>query len=390
MCFVGFRRARFPEGELSPLKESETLLYEKPHGRDWRTYVRPEILAMQGYIPGEQPRDWSVIKLNTNENPYPPSPAVIEAIQAALQRGLQRYPDPLATQFREAAGELLGFNPDWILCGNGSDDVLTIITRTFVRPGGIVRFAYPGYLLYETLAELQGARVDRVFFREDWTLGPEFAQDLPGLCLVFLANPNSPSGTMIPPEQVAEWAATLPCPIVVDEAYADFASCNCLELVRKFDNVLVVRSLSKSYALAGVRFGFVVAKPHFIEQLRKVKDSYNCDVLSIAGATAAIRDQDWFWQTRAKILRTRDRLTGEMRQLGFSVADSQANFTWNVHPEVPARQLYEYLKSRNIFVRYMNFPGWGDGVRITVGTDDQIDTCIEEIKNLLEGRVKHS
>jgi histidinol-phosphate aminotransferase len=390
VSFAGFNHAVFPKGELQALNEKEVLLQKKSHGRDWRSYVRPEILAMHGYIPGEQPRDWNIVKLNTNENPYPPSPAVIETIEAALHRGLQRYPDPLATQFREVAGRLLGFDPEWILCGNGSDDVLTIITRTFVRPGGLVRFAYPGYLLYETLAELQGARVDRIFFREDWTLGPEFAHDSPGLSIVFLANPNSPSGTMIAPKQVAQWAEMLPCPLVVDEAYADFAPYNCLELVREYDNVLVVRSLSKSYALAGLRFGFVVAQPHLIEHLRKVKDSYNCDVLSIAGATAAISDQNWFVQTRAKIVRTRERLRQEMQRLGFSVADSQANFTWNVHPEVPARELYEHLKRRNILVRYMNFPDWGDGIRITVGTDEQIDTCLAEIRNALEGRVKES
>lgn len=351
----------------------------------WQQYVRPEILAMEGYVPGEQPREWDVIKLNTNENPYPPSPAVGEAIRRVLERGLQRYPDPLATEFREKIGELLGFHPDWILCGNGSDDVLTIITRTFVPAGGVIRFAYPGYLLYSTLAELQGARVEQVFFQADWTLPPEFAAPRPGLRLVFLANPNSPSGTLIPPEEIAGWAKRLRCPLVVDEAYADFANANCLQLVREFENILVVRSLSKSYALAGLRFGFVVARPELIAQMRKVKDSYNCDALSIAGATAAIADRQWFESTRARIIENRQKLTAAMRQLGFDVPNSQANFTWNVHPEVSAQDVYQTLKSHGVLVRYMNFPGWGDGIRITVGTEQQIARCVELIEKFLRG-----
>jgi histidinol-phosphate aminotransferase len=339
---------------------------------------------MEGYVPGEQPRPWErVIKLNTNENPYPPSPRVREAIERLLAEGLQRYPDPLATEFREKAGQLFAFPPDWILCGNGSDDILTIVTRTFVPPGGVIRFAYPGYLLYATLAEIQGAEVEKIFFRPDWSLPTEFCRPLPRLSLVFLANPNSPSGTRVPTEQVEEIAASLSCPLLVDEAYADFAEGNCLELVRRYEHVMVARSLSKSYALAGLRFGFLVAQPHLIEQLQKVKDSYNCDSLSIAGATAAISDRAWFAETRRKILSTRTRLVAEMRDLGFQVPESQANFTWNVHPEVPARSLYEGLKRRGILVRYMNFPQWGDGIRITVGTDEQIDTCLEAIKDLL-------
>lgn len=353
-------------------------------GGTWRRWVRPEILAMEGYVPGEQPRDRKIVKLNTNENPYPPSPAVAEAIHAVLQCGLQRYPDPLATQFREKASQLLGFPPEWILCGNGSDDILTIITRTFVTPGGVIRFAYPGYLLYVTLAEIQGAKLERVFFRADWTLPDDFGRPAPRLRLVFLANPNSPSGTVIPPEQIAVWARNLPCPIVVDEAYADFADRNCLELVREFENVLVVRSLSKSYALAGLRFGFVVAQPPLINEMRKVKDSYNCDALSIAGATAAISDRKWFEETRAKILRTRQMLTLRMQRLGFEVPPSQANFTWNVHPSLPARLVYEKLKEQGILVRYMHFPGWGDGIRISVGTDEQIERCVDLIEKLVK------
>jgi histidinol-phosphate aminotransferase len=342
-------------------------------------YFRPEIEAMAGYVPGEQPQDGEFVKLNTNENPYPASPAVVEAIERALRRGLQKYPDPMGEVFRGRAAEVLGVEPDWILCGNGSDDILTIVTRALVGEGRLLRLPYPSYVLYKTLAELQGARSEEVHFRPDWSLPEAFAGAADGLSLVFLPNPNSPSGTMIPPGEVLALAERLPCPLVVDEAYVDFAETNCLALVARNEKVMVSRSLSKSYALAGLRFGYLVAQPQVIEQLVKVKDSYNCDALSIAGAAAAIGDQAWLAANRARILATRRRLTEGMRRLGFACVDSQANFTWNTHPEQPARPLYQRLKRHRILVRYMDYPGWGDGLRISVGTDEQIDACLERL-----------
>src|ERR1700690_37765 len=195
-------------------------------------YIRPEILAMHGYVPGEQPREGSIIKLNTNENPYPSSPAVQRAVGRAIQAGLQKYPDPLATAFRTRAAELLGVEPNWILCGNGSDDLLTIVTRAFVGQGDCLRLPYPSYILYKTLAQLQGAEAEEVFFEKDWSLDIKFAQPRPRLKLAFLPNPNSPSGTMIPPSRVRELADALPCPLLVDEAYVDFADINCIALVK--------------------------------------------------------------------------------------------------------------------------------------------------------------
>jgi histidinol-phosphate aminotransferase len=346
-------------------------------------FVRPEIAAMAGYVPGEQPQEAGFIKLNTNENPYPPSPAVRTAIEEVMRRGLQKYPDPMAGAFRHRAAELLGVEPDWILCGNGSDDILTIATRTFVGQGDLLRLPYPSYVLYKTLAQIQGARSEEVPFEADWSLSPRFAAAAEGLRLVFLPNPNSPSGTFIPPETVLALAEQLPCPLLVDEAYADFSPRNCMDLVARCEKVLVSRSLSKSYALAGLRFGYVVAQPHWIREMVKVKDSYNCDALSIAAATAAIDDQAWLEETRAKILATRRRLTEATRKLGFVTVDSHANFTWNVHPEHPARPVYEELKRRRILVRYMDYPGWGDGLRISVGTDEEIDACLECLQTLV-------
>lgn len=347
------------------------------------TYFRPEIEAMAPYVPGEQPQEGQFIKLNTNENPYGASPAVVQAVQQAVRRGLEKYPDPMAQSFRRRAAEVLAVEPDWILCGNGSDDILTIVTRAFVGQAQLLRMPYPSYVLYKTLAQLQGARSEEICFQADWSLCDRFAEPGDDLRLVFLSSPNSPSGTVVPPERVLEFAERLPCPLLVDEAYVDFAESNCLRLVARNEKILIARSMSKSYALAGLRFGYLVAQPQMIEQLAKVKDSYNCNALAIAAATAAISDQKWLADTRAKILATRQRLADGMRALGFRTVDSQANFTWNPHPEQPVRPLYERLKQDRILVRYMDYPGWGDGLRISVGTDAQIDTCLERLRAIM-------
>lgn len=346
-------------------------------------YVRPEIARMTGYTPGEQPGVRKVIKLNTNENPYPPSDAIGPAVAAAIQSGLQRYPDPRATAFRACAGHVFGFDPDWILCGNGSDDILTICTRAFVGEGEFVRFPHPSYLLYGTLAEVQGAQVETIDFNADWSLADEFAVPGPALKLVYLPNPNSPSGTLIAPQQIASLANKLECPLLVDEAYVDFAKSNCLELVRKHPNVMVSRTLSKSYGLAGLRFGFLVAQPETIAELNKVKDSYNCDALSIAAATAAVNDQAWLRTNRDKVIAGREFLAASLRELGFQVPDSAANFVWAVHPTAQAKTLFETLKQNGILVRYMTYDRWPEGIRISVGTPEQNELVISMLRDLV-------
>jgi histidinol-phosphate aminotransferase len=346
--------------------------------------VRPNIAEMKGYVPGEQPQGMDkLIKLNTNENPYPCSPKVKAAIGRVIQAGLQKYPDPMAGAFRERAAELHGVEPDWILCGNGSDDILTIVTRAFVGTSDMIRFASPSYLLYRTLAEIQGAACDVVNYNADWSLPKEFSATNDWVRLVFLANPNSPSGTVVSPEKVAAIADALPCPLLVDEAYADFAETNCVSLVAENEKIMVARTLSKSYSLAGLRFGYLIAQPQVIRELRKVKDSYNCDALSIAGATAAIEDQAWLNETRSQILATRARMTESLRAMGFQVVDSQANFVLCTHESTPVEPIYREMKQGGILVRYMLYPGWGDGLRITVGTDEQVDACLGMLQSLV-------
>jgi histidinol-phosphate aminotransferase len=346
---------------------------------------------MKPYTPGEQPRGGELIKLNTNENPFPPAPAVVEAIIAAARSPLNRYPSPTAEPFRIAAAEVLGLpGPDWILAGNGSDEILTMLVRGFVGEGERLRLPHPSYILYRTLADIQGAQWEELPFTPDWRLPVAFGQGDGSLRLVMLPNPNSPSGTMIQPAEVALLAEQLPCPLVVDEAYVDFADCNCLDLVRRNERVLVTRTLSKSYALAGIRFGFLVAQPHVVAELAKIKDSYNCDAIAIAAATAAIRSSEWLTGVRRVMLATRQRMTERLSGLGFDVTPSQANFLWCRHPSGRHESMYQYCKANGYLIRYMNYPPYGDGLRISVGTDAQVDACIDLLQHWLQDHAQGS
>ena len=338
-------------------------------------YFLDHIDRMAGYVPGEQPSDGGFIKLNTNENPYPPSPRVLEAIAGALGERLRLYPDPVGSAFRKVAASLHGVEPDMILAGNGSDDLLTIITRAFAGPGDVVAYPTPSYILYRTLAEIQGARSVEVPFEPDWSLGPARFARL-GARVVFIANPNSPSGTSLSPEQLGAIAGAVDCPVVVDEAYVNFADQDAVGLIRDHPNVIVLRTLSKGYSLAGLRLGYLIARPEIVEGLIKVKDSYNCDTLSLVGATAALEDREYLAQTTAKIRTTRARLASALEARGYQVPDSHANFVWCTGGP-PALATYEALKARKILVRLMRYPNQPDGLRITVGTDPEVDKLLE-------------
>lgn len=347
-------------------------------------YFRPNVQRMSGYVPGEQPSDPSgFLKLNTNENPYPPSPQVAEAIARGLDGRLRLYPDPVGSGFRKAAAKLHGVDPAMILVGNGSDDLLTIVTRSFTGPGDKIVYPSPSYILYKTLAEIQDGQPEPVPFRPDWTLDPaEFAR--PGARLSFLANPNSPSGTMIPPDAIRELAARIDGPLVVDEAYAEFAESTAISLVESTPNLIVTRTLSKGYGLAGLRLGYLVASPELVGGMIKVKDSYNTDTLSLLGGQAAIEDQPYLGETRSRIVETRRRMTDRARVLGYHVPESHANFIW-CEGGPPASEIYEALKARKILVRWMKYPNQREGLRISVGTDREIDRFLQEFEPLVSG-----
>ena len=250
-------------------------------------FVRSTVNSMAGYTPGEQPAMGErVVKLNTNENPFPPSPKVLQAVREVEAEALRRYPNPTADTFRRAAATLHEVTPDHLLAGNGSDDILTIVTRTFVPAGGVIAYPDPTYSLYPILAQLQDARGVAVPWEHGHQL-PTAALLASGARAIYLANPNAPTGTFVSPDAVAELASSFPGVVLVDEAYADFADDNCLRLVHEHPNVVVSRSLSKAYSLAGLRFGYAVAQPAVIAEMMKVKDSYNCDAIAVIAATAA-------------------------------------------------------------------------------------------------------
>ncbi|MBI1348209.1 histidinol-phosphate transaminase [bacterium] len=357
------------------------------------SFFRPNIDRLAGYTPGEQPQDTGWVKLNTNENPYPPSPHVVEAITQAAQGRLNLYPDPLGTAFRKAAAEVFQVEPDWILPGNGSDENLTILIRAFADTSDQVVYPYPSYILYETLADIQGAAHSRIPLNADWSWNFTAAAPLIDRAkLLLVPNPNSPSGNRWSDETILR--AVPPRGILVlDEAYGDFADQpHRAQLLRsdKRHQIVITRTFSKSYSLAGIRFGFAIAHPDVIAGMRKVKDSYNCDSLSLAAATAAMKDQAWMQQNVERIRATRQRLADELAKLGFLVTPSQANFVWTTHRDRASRELYLSLKARKILVRFMVYHDvpWAanqtlEGLRITIGTDAEIDQLLATLREIL-------
>jgi histidinol-phosphate aminotransferase len=344
-----------------------------------RPIVRTTVRAMDGYVPGEQPPPGaSVTKLNTNENPYPPSPRVLDAIRGLPAHALQRYPHPMARDFRAAASRVLGVPEDTILAGNGSDDVLTIATRTFLAPGDVLAYPEPTYSLYPVLARLQDVRIVTVPWGPGWSL-PIDALAATGARAVYLANPNAPSGTRVPVAAIDALARAFDGVVLVDEAYVDFADDSALALALELPNVVVSRTMSKAYSLAGVRFGFAVTRPETVREMTKVKDSYNCDAIAIAAATAAILDQEYARATWAKIRSERARLTLALEGLGWRVLPSEANFILATVPGGDAAQVHAALKARGVLVRYFDAPGLRDKLRITVGTPEDTDALIAAI-----------
>jgi len=332
---------------------------------------RPTIDRLAPYVPGEQPDvDAKVIKLNTNENPYPPSPAALAALSDVGADLLRRYPHPFARECRAAAAEVYGFDPSWILVGNGSDDLLTMLMRSVVETARAVAYPMPTYVLYRTLAHIQDARIIEVPFDDDYNL-PVSGLVGASAAMTIVANPNSPSGTRAPTGVLADLAASVTGLLVIDEAYVDFADEDAIDLIRRFENVIVLRSLSKSHSLAGLRLGLAVARPALIEGLSKVKDSYNVDAVAARVGAAALRDTA---HTRANVQRiraSRAKLAADLAGLGCRVWPSEANFIMVRPPGGDAERLSLALKVQGILVRYFKEPRLDDKVRITVGRDEE-------------------
>ena len=344
-------------------------------------YFRDNIETLEGYEPGFQPKQSDVIKLNTNENPYPPSPEVTKALSQISAEQLRRYPDPVGDEFRRAAAQVNGLAPENIMCCNGGDDLLTIAFRAFCDENRPVAYPVPTYSLYPVLARLQDAGVIEIPFDSEFNLPPKLAKTEAALTIV--CNPNAPSGSFISVGELASLADELAGILLIDEAYADFADENCAALVKDFDNVIVLRSMSKGYCLAAIRFGYAIAQADLIAGLMKVKDSYNVDAVAIALATAAIKDQDYFRQRTEEVKKARESLIAQLRDLKFKVPASHANFVLAETVNCPANEVYDKLVQRNIFVRYFDLPSLADKLRITGGTTEQNDKLILALKEIL-------
>ncbi len=348
--------------------------------------VRENIIRIAGYIPGEQPADISVIKLNTNENPYPSSPRVLDALRTITAEQLRRYPSPDAKSFRAAAAEVHGVTPDMILCTNGGDELLSLVFRACAGEDDKVAFLDPSYSLYPVLADLQDAQKIILPYRISGTQW-EFPREIFDLDakLLLIVNPNAPSGTLADLPTLSRIIKAFPGVVLIDEAYVDFAPQSALPLVREHANVILLRSMSKGYGLAGMRFGYGIAQAPLLAQLHKVRDSYPCDAVAIAAATAAITDQAYAAGTWEKVKSQRSAVSAALSAMGFTLPESHSNFVLARVPSgVDAEELYQRLKRANILVRYFNLPGLTDKLRITIGTAEQNTALLAALKQQLE------
>jgi histidinol-phosphate aminotransferase len=345
------------------------------------SYFRENIEKMTGYEPGFQPTSPDVVKLNTNENPYPPSPKVIDVIKSINPDNLRRYPRPAADAFRNAAAKNLGFEPENIICTNGGDELLNMVIRAICDEKRPLAYPTPTYSLYKELAKIQNCPAIEIPFDKEFNLPPKLAKA--DAALTIVCNPNAPSGSFISCQELRQLAQEIKGVLLIDEAYVDFAESNCLELVKSCDNVIILRTLSKGYSLAGLRFGFGIANVKLIKELNKVKDSYNADAISIAAATAAIEDQEYHKANVHQIKLSRKLLTEKLIALGFEVPSSQTNFLFARPLKARAIDIYEKLKKRNIFVRYWAYPDIKDKMRITVGTAEENEKLINALEEII-------
>jgi histidinol-phosphate aminotransferase len=341
-------------------------------------YVTRAVQALQAYTPGEQPQAAGIVKLNTNENPYPPSPAVGQALAALDPARLRLYPNPLCATVRERIASIHGCSSRQVFVGNGSDEILALCTRAFVEDTGSVGYFDPSYSLYPVLADIRKAEKRPV------ALSDHFLWQMPAryqASLFFLTNPNAPTSLLFEYATVAAFCTSFDGVVLIDEAYADFARSTCMALAMRPDNenTLVMRTLSKAFSLAGLRFGYVVGSEPLIAALYKIKDSYNLDVLAQVAGLAALNDLEHMRANVRRIQDTRSRLTAELRRRGWTVLDSETNFLFARPPQGRAVERFEQLRDAGIYVRHFPSPRTGDYLRITIGTDEQVDAFLRQI-----------
>ncbi len=338
--------------------------------------ISARVQELAPYVPGEQPAGGSLIKLNTNENPYPPSPRVAEAVAREAAGVLQLYPSATAEPLREKAAAVYGVDCEEVLVGNGSDEILAMCLRACIDDGDSVAYPLPTYSLYRTLGEIAGARVVEVP-AEPGVIPEALAAER--AAVTFLCTPNSPTGVVLPLAEVASFAAGASGLVVVDEAYVDFGATSALEIFRQHPNMLVARTFSKSFSLAGLRLGLAFGSRGLVAEMMKVKDSYNVSRLAIAAGVAALDDYAWMESNVDRICATRARVIDTLRERGYVVSDSRANFFWLNCGKEGGAAVYERLRERGVLVRFFDHDGLRSGVRVTVGSDAEMERFLEAL-----------
>lgn len=364
--------------------------------------VRPIVERLHPYTPGEQPKIKGLIKLNTNENPYPPSPKVLAAVKAAADERLRLYPNPTADGLRQKLAELHGCTPEHIIVGNGSDELLAMAVRAFVDPGPSwqsrtvrrgrcqVQYFSPSYSLYPVLADMHGAAKNPVPLNPDFTL-PSIRELKRGrrwdtdAALTFITTPNAPSGCGYSTEELDRICQLQTGVVLLDEAYVDFARENAMELALKHPNVLVARTFSKAYSLCFQRVGYCVGPAALIGALQKIRDSYNVNGLGQVAAEASLSDLPYYRANFKRVIETRERLAEELSRLGFGVFPSQTNFLLVRPPKLEARVWLEQLRDKKILVRWFDMPGLRDCLRLTVGTAEESNKLLQVCRSILKG-----
>ncbi len=347
----------------------------------WSARIRDAV----PYVPGEQPRDRKFIKLNTNENPYPPSPKAVEAMKNAVNADLRLYPDPECSVLREAAANCWHVKSEQVFCGNGSDEILAFCFQAFFDPDKEIVFPKITYSFYPVYSDYFGLN------RREVPMNPDFSDPVDLLCGnnggVVLANPNAPTGIAVGLDVVEKLLkANSEVVVVVDEAYVDFGAQSAVELIERYPNLVVVQTLSKSRSLAGLRVGFALAQENLINALRCVRDSinsYTVDRVAQAGAAAALLDREYFDQTRGQIMNTRVWTEEKLKELGFFTCPSCTNFIFAHHPRMDGKEIFAYLRQEGILVRRWDIPEISQWLRISIGTDEEMQALIEALRRFV-------
>jgi histidinol-phosphate aminotransferase len=346
--------------------------------------IAKHISKLSSYVPGEQPTSTKVIKLNTNENPYPPSPLCDKALKSFDAAKLRLYPDPDCTKLRKAIAKICNAREECVFVGNGSDEILSLVARAFVEDNEAIGSLDPSYSLYKTIAAIRNVQWKGISSLGE-SLSPKKKSDAP-VSLFLLTNPNAPTGEWREPSEIATFAKNFPGVVLVDEAYADFARGNTMELATAPSNrnIITMRTLSKSYSLAGLRVGYCVGPQKLIAALYKIKDSYNIDAVAQALALAAVTDQSWMQKNAQRVIATRKRFTSALIERGWDVIPSETNFVFAKPPaKNKAEDVFTALKKEGIFVRYFKGTKTKDRLRITIGTDSQMKKLINATEKLI-------